>query len=339
MLEHPDTDRVRAPSVTRFEELEPHLKALDAFLREQVAQFEPEITDLAGYCLESTGKRIRPALVFFSGWTKAGAVDESLVRVAAIIEMVHLATLVHDDIMDGADLRRQKITASRKFGAEVAVLLGDALFSHALTLAASFPTTEVCYRVATATRRVCTGEIMQTLAAGSEQREIAAYQRIIDLKTAELFSVSCFLGSKLATGDAAYAEAAASFGRHLGIAYQMYDDLADYFGDEDDIGKTLGTDLASRKATLPFILLLERLPAPDGASARHELATGDLTQWERRVSQMCELGVFRDISNGIADEIRAGMEPLRAWSRHPGVGKLQGLVSMLDARVDALRPR
>lgn len=339
MLDHPDTTRIQDPAVALFAELEPHLQALDAFLHEQVARFEPEITDLAGYCLESGGKRIRPALVFFSGWTGADQVNESLVRVAAIIEMVHLATLVHDDIMDGADLRRKKTTAARKFGAEIAVLLGDALFSHALTLAASFPTTEVCLRVATSTRRVCTGEIMQTLAAGSERRQIAEYQRIIDLKTAELFSVSCFLGAKLGTGAAGYASAAADFGRRLGIAYQMYDDLADYFGDESEIGKTLGTDLASRKATLPLILLFERLPAAEGAVARRELAAGDVSQFAKRVAQMNESGVFRDISLSIGEEIRAGLTSLETWNDHAGVGKLREIASMLEARVDSLRPR
>lgn len=338
MLEHPDTARVPDQSAGLFAELEPHLRALDAFLHEQVVQFEPEITDLAGYCLESGGKRIRPALVFFSGWAEPGVVNESLVRVAAIIEMVHLATLVHDDIMDGADLRRQRPTASRKFGSEIAVLLGDALFSHALTLAASFPTTEVCYRVATSTRRVCTGEIMQTLAADGAQRAIAEYQRIIDLKTAELFSVSCFLGGKLGTGDEGYANAAAKFGRHLGVAYQMYDDLADYFGDEGDIGKTLGTDFASRKATLPLILLLERLPAEDRTMVRHELAAGDLSHWEQRISQMTDLGVFREVSVSLTNEIRAGWEPLQAWRQHPGVSKLGELVAMLEARVESIRP-
>ena len=108
---------------------------LDVFLRAQLGAFEPEIRAMADYCIDTSGKRIRPTLVFLSGWRGRGLVDPGLVRVAAVVELVHLATLVHDDIMDEADLRRNRRTASREYGAEAAVLLGDALFSHALNLA------------------------------------------------------------------------------------------------------------------------------------------------------------------------------------------------------------
>ncbi|MEI6861912.1 MAG: polyprenyl synthetase family protein, partial [Verrucomicrobiota bacterium] len=117
-----------------FDRLRPQLADLDIFLRGQLAAFEPEIRSLADYCLDTAGKRIRPALVFLSGWS-GGRPAPALVRAAAIVELVHLATLVHDDIMDAADMRRGRDTASRRHGPEAAVLLGDALFAHALNLA------------------------------------------------------------------------------------------------------------------------------------------------------------------------------------------------------------
>ena len=146
-----------------FSLLTPHLAELDRFLRGQIASFEPEIRAMADYCIDTSGKRIRPALVFLSGWRGPAVVTDDLVRVAAVVELVHLATLVHDDIMDEADVRRSRRTASREFGPTAAVLLGDALFAHALHLATQFPTTEICAAVADSTRKVCAGEIVQTL--------------------------------------------------------------------------------------------------------------------------------------------------------------------------------
>src|SRR5690606_26504005 len=159
-------------------------------------------------------------------------------------ETVHLATLVHDDIMDEAEIRRNRATVARKYSNATAVLLGDALFSHAVFLATQFPTNEVCRCVAESTRKVCTGEILQTLQRGDPELSMETYLRVIDLKTAELFRAACHLGARLAGFDDDYVEASGAFGRHLGIAYQIYDDLTDLFGSQDKIGKTLGTDIA-----------------------------------------------------------------------------------------------
>src|SRR5690349_18313977 len=119
---------------TVFALLGAHMVELDRFLHAQLAAFEPEIRTMVDYCIDTSGKRIRPALVFLSGWRGPGQVSPDLVRVAAVVELVHLATLVHDDIMDEADVRRSRRTASREYGATAAVLLGDALFAHALHL-------------------------------------------------------------------------------------------------------------------------------------------------------------------------------------------------------------
>src|SRR6185295_1789320 len=180
-----------------FSLLAPHMAELDRFLHGQLAAFEPEIRSLADYCIDTSGKRIRPSLVFLSGWRGPGQVSNDLVRVAAVVELVHLATLVHDDIMDEADVRRSRRTAAREFVPTPAVLLGDALFAHALHLATQFPTTEICAAVSDSTRKVCAGEIVQTLRRGTATVTLADYQRIVDLKTAELFRVSCFLGARL----------------------------------------------------------------------------------------------------------------------------------------------
>jgi octaprenyl-diphosphate synthase len=288
---------------TVFARLKPHMAALDVFLRGQIVAFEPEIREMADYCIDTSGKRIRPALVFLSGWSGDGAPTADLVRVAAVVELVHLATLVHDDIMDEADMRRSRRTASRQYGPEAAVLLGDALFSHALYLAAQFPTTEVCHAVADSTRKVCAGEIVQTLRRGTTNITREDYFRVIDLKTAELFRISCFLGGKLGGYSPEFVEASSHFGRHLGIAYQIYDDLADFFGLEKRIGKTLGTDLQSGKVTLPLLALMDRLPADDRVLLIDEILHRRAPDLSARIRQMTELGVFGQVAAEVEAEL------------------------------------
>lgn len=321
-----------------FTRLRPHMAELDQFLQGQLVAFEPEIREMADYCIDTSGKRIRPALVFLSGWSGDTAVPSpALVQVAAVVELVHLATLVHDDIMDEADLRRSRQTAARRYGPEAAVLLGDALFSHALHLAAQFPTTEVCAAVADSTRKVCAGEIVQTLRRRTLNITRADYDRVIDLKTAELFRVSCFLGARLAGRSDACVQAAARFGRHLGIAYQIYDDLADFYGQEKRIGKTLGTDLASGKATLPLLLLLAQLPADDRERLTEELAGKRTPDIASRLAQMESLGIFDLVSAEIEAELARAELALGAVVDAMQTGPLLELGQVLRVQVAGLR--
>jgi octaprenyl-diphosphate synthase len=317
-----------------FSTLSAHMAALDQSLREQLAAFEPEIRAMADYCVDTSGKRIRPALVFLSGWKAGGVVEADLVRAATVVELVHLATLVHDDIMDHADVRRNRSTATKEFGPTPAVLLGDALFAHALNLATLFPTTEVCAAVSESTRRVCAGEIVQTLRRGSANVTREDYRRIIDLKTAELFRVSCFLGGRLSGKDSGFVDAVSRFGRHLGIAYQIYDDLADFFGEERRIGKTLGTDYSTGKLTLPLFILLERLKEEERALVMREV-TGSLPpQAERRILQMRELGVFDAVATEVDAELALAEADLRG--RAPD-SPLLNLADILRLQVRSLK--
>ena len=329
-----------APSTPEqlFVRLHRHLRALDRFLRSQLTYFEPEIRAMVEYCVDTSGKRIRPSLVFFSGWRGPKEVPPELVQAAAIVELVHLATLVHDDIMDGAELRRNRPTAARRFGGDAAVLLGDALLAHAVHLAADFPTPEVCRVVARATRRVCAGEITQTLRRGDTSITLADYRRIVDLKTAELFRVSCFLGSRLAGFDDGYVEAASMFGRRLGIAYQIYDDLADFFGKEERIGKTLGTDLAGGKITLPLLVLLKKLPPAERKELLKEIRARRTPQYKRRLAQMNGHGVFPAVTADIYAELRTAEALLEPWSALEPACLLGSLVEMLREQVENLRP-
>jgi len=244
------------------EPVNPFLEQVAGRLSEQVQTFEPQIAPYAQYALTNQGKQLRPALVALSGGA-VGSVNDSLVTVAVIIEMVHLATLVHDDVMDEAVIRRRRPTLAARWGNQISVLLGDCLFAHALKLAAGFPTPEVCRAVAAATKTVCSGEILQTHRAGGIPFSRADYFRVLEMKTAELFALSCELGAGLCGGSPAEQAALRNFGLALGTAYQVYDDCLDLFGSEAAVGKSLGTDLVNGKITLPVLVALERGGAAD----------------------------------------------------------------------------
>lgn len=320
-----------------FARIGPQMAALDRFMRDQVDRFEPEIRDMAAYCLDTTGKRLRPTLVFVSGWQGDGVVSDELVRAAGVVEMVHLATLVHDDIMDRAEIRRSRRTAAREYGPDAAVLLGDALFSQALHVAAQFPTPEVCRVVAESTRKVCSGEIMQTLRRRDLHISLADYERMIDLKTAELFRVSCYLGSRISGQSSEFVTASASFGRHLGVAYQIYDDLVDFLGEEGRIGKTLGTDLATGKLTLPLMLLLEKLPPAERVELRQSLHEGRPLGLAASVERMRELGVAADVVEAINRELGLARAALASSAGSSPAPLMLGLIGVLQGQVAALQ--
>lgn len=241
---------------------EPFLRAVVERMGEQINEFERDIAVYAEYALTNQGKQLRPALVALSGGA-TGKVDDSHVMVAVIIEMVHLATLVHDDVMDEARIRRSRPTLAANWGNEISVLLGDCLFAHALKLAAEFPTTEICRAVSAATNTVCSGEILQTQRRRNFELSRADYFKVLQMKTGELFALSCDLGAYLSGAGGVQRSALRQYGMSIGTAYQVFDDCLDLFGSEAVVGKSLGTDMAKGKLTLPVLLAFERASAVD----------------------------------------------------------------------------
>lgn len=249
------------PNLTQL--LEPiagHLGRVETRLREQVRGFDAGVADHVEYVLGVAGKRLRPTLALLAGGATGRIGDEHL-TLGVIVELIHVATLVHDDILDEAKLRHGLDTANSKWGSEISVLLGDCLFAHALHLAASYPTTTVCRKVSLATNTVCSGEILQNQRKFDAGLTIDKYLEIIDMKTGALFSVSCELGAELNGMPAHVVKGMRDFGSNLGIAYQIYDDCVDIFGQERQAGKSLGTDMKNGKLTLPWLLLLQHTNA------------------------------------------------------------------------------
>jgi octaprenyl-diphosphate synthase len=316
-----------APSWKRIiDPVEPFLDAVNQRLVRQVEAFDPAIAPYAEYALNGNGKHLRPALVAMTA-EALGKANDDHVTVAVVIEMVHLATLVHDDVMDEAEIRRGKLTLAAHWGNETAVLFGDCLFARALSLAASFPTPEVCRAVAMATNTVCSGEILQTQRRGDFQFTQEQYFKVLEMKTAELFALSCDLSAFLSGASGSERKLLRQFGLAFGTAYQLYDDCVDLFGSERTAGKSLGTDLAKGKLTLPVLLAWERADAADRARLEAMVQS-----WQpgsmRRMSKL--LAKYGTLAASLATVRRYLAEARKLLRSLPGSNGQTGLLGLAD---------
>ncbi|MCB1088286.1 MAG: polyprenyl synthetase family protein [Verrucomicrobiae bacterium] len=231
------------------------LDEVEKAIREQSKAFDPAVEPYVAYLCNTSGKRIRPALVFLAAGATGGITADHL-KIAVTLELIHVATLVHDDIIDGAEIRRQAPTANAKWGNSLSVLLGDCLFAHALKLSTEFEDRSIGRKVAEAANEVCMGEIIQTQRRFDFQLSRDDYFEIIRKKTAALFAAAMELGAILNHQPEAVVKALFDYGSLIGTAYQVYDDCLDLIGDEADVGKTLRTDLNKGKLTLPILNLI-----------------------------------------------------------------------------------
>ena len=237
-----------------------HLDEVETQITQQVAAFDPAIEGYVTYAVGSRGKRLRPLLALLSGGA-TGGVTAGHVDLAVIVELIHLATLVHDDIMDEAERRRSQPTVNARWGNSLSVLLGDCLFAQALNLSTNFDNAEISRAIARSAKDVCSGEIIQTQRRFDLHLAIDDYLRIIKMKTGSLFAVAAELGATINGAEADVVQSMKAFGLKFGTAYQIYDDCLDIAGSENATGKTLGTDLRKGKMTLPVLTLLQNTPA------------------------------------------------------------------------------
>jgi len=315
--------------------VEPFLDAVSACLAQQVDSFEPHLAAYADYALNGQGKHLRPALVALTA-NALGQAGDDHVTVAVIIEMVHLATLVHDDVMDEAEIRRGQLTMASNWGNEIAVLFGDCLFAQALKLAASFPTPEVCRAVASATNTVCAGEILQTQHRRDFEFTQENYFKVLEMKTAELFALSCELSACLSGESKEVRSVLRRFGLAFGTAYQLYDDCVDLFGSEAAAGKSLGTDLAKGKLTLPVLLVRQRAQPADQARLREfvkDWQNGALKGMGELLAKYEALNASREIIAQYLDQARQIVRQLPASKGRTG---LLGLTQYLARQTGAL---
>ena len=251
------------------------MAAVDQVIRARLHSEVLLVNQVGEYIINGGGKRLRPALVVVSA-DAFGYRGKQHHDLAAVVEFIHTATLLHDDVVDESDLRRGQATASALFGNAASVLVGDFLYSRAFQMMVEVGEMRVMQTLADATNTIAEGEVLQLLNCHDADVDIANYMRVIHCKTAKLFEAAMRLGAILGKASAADEEAAANYGMHLGTAFQLVDDVLDYSADEQQTGKHLGDDLAEGKPTLPLIHAMQRGTPEQAAVVRSAIEQGDV---------------------------------------------------------------
>jgi octaprenyl-diphosphate synthase len=259
------------PVLAQVEEaIGPDLLEVEQILLAELQSANAYVCDILQHVTRFRGKRLRPLLLLLAA-DASGGIRRDHKILAAVVEMIHLATLVHDDVLDEAETRRHVATVNARWNNETSVLFGDYLFTHAFHLASSLDTTHACRVIGRATNIVCEGELSQIKERGNLDLSEETYFRIIDGKTAELTALCGHLGAYYAHADAQVVAAMERYGRLLGLAFQIADDVLDLVGNEKKTGKSLGSDLEKQKLTLPLIRLLATAAEPEATEIRQLL--------------------------------------------------------------------
>jgi octaprenyl-diphosphate synthase len=276
-----------------FQPVAAGIERMREILRTQLLEDSPAVRDMTDHVARFQGKQLRGALVLLTGEATGNSTDEHA-AVAAIVEMIHLATLVHDDILDGAEVRRRVACVNQRWDNQVAVLLGDFLYARAFALSTEL-SSRLCSRVlAETTRRVCVGEIEQSTRRYDFELSQAAYEKIAAAKTASLYAAACELGARYPGGNRALGEEMALLGRNLGLAFQIVDDCLDVTGSTEELGKTAGTDVEDGKVTLPVLYVYARADEETRARMRDVYTRPGLSQRALHLRAVC------DLSSGVA---------------------------------------
>jgi octaprenyl-diphosphate synthase len=279
------------------------LERSQRLFRDELISDQGFVSDMCAHVAQFHGKRLRPALLLLSARACRNVKPAHHV-LAAVVEMVHIATLVHDDVLDDADIRRRAATVNRLWGTERAVLMGDFLISHAFHLCSTLGATEAARLIGEVTNTTCEGEMMQVASRYNFDLSADEYLDIITRKTAALIGVCCLLGARFAEAPAAVVAALREYGVCLGIAFQITDDVLDLVGDEAEAGKSLGRDLAGGKLTLPVIHALDTAPAGQRVRLRAMLDVEGAPEQREIVRLLHTLGSVEYARQAAAEHVR-----------------------------------
>jgi len=269
----------------------PDMKAVDAVIRERLHSEVVLVRQVAEYIIQSGGKRMRPALVLLA----AGALGYQGIRhheLAAVVEFIHTATLLHDDVVDESALRRGRDTANAAFGNAASVLVGDFLYSRAFQMMVAVDDMRVMKVLSDATNVIAEGEVLQLMNCHDADVDEARYMQVIHYKTAKLFEAAAQLGALLAGAKPEAEVALAQYGMHLGTAFQLIDDVLDYSGEQADTGKSLGDDLAEGKPTLPLIYVMQHGTSAQAACVRQAIESGGRDDFAAVLAAIHESGAL-----------------------------------------------
>ncbi|MCM2132200.1 polyprenyl synthetase family protein [Larsenimonas rhizosphaerae] len=265
--------------------------AVDRSIQQQLASRVPLVQTIGHYIVESGGKRLRPLLVLLAARALNYDGDRHIL-LAALIEFMHTSTLLHDDVVDESSLRRGKATANDTWGNAPSVLVGDFLYSRSFQMMVDVGSMEIMAILSAATSTIAEGEVLQLTNIGNADIDEQAYYDTIQGKTAMLFEAASHTGAVLAGATARQAEALKLYGRHLGMAFQLIDDLLDYEGSADAMGKNVGDDLAEGKPTLPLIHAMRVAPEADAQLVRDAIREGGLTHLDEVVGIVQRCGAL-----------------------------------------------
>ncbi len=270
----PDKDRNRSLLADSVGLVDDEMRRVDRLIQDALSSDVALINSLGAYIINAGGKRLRPVTLLLGAKALGGA-GEKAVRLAAVIEFIHTATLLHDDVVDASELRRGNATANSVWGNEASVLVGDFLYSRAFEMMVETGSMAVMRVMAETTNRIAEGEVMQLLNAHSPEITEQTYLETITRKTAKLFESAGFLAGIVCDADEPVYRGLGDYGRHLGIAFQMVDDLLDYTQDAAEMGKQQGDDLSEGKPTLPLIHALAHAQPDQREVVRQAIIDGD----------------------------------------------------------------
>jgi octaprenyl-diphosphate synthase len=265
--------------------------AVDSVIRRRLASDVVLINQISNYIIRSGGKRLRPALVLLASG-HFGAKPEHAREMAAVVEFIHTATLLHDDVVDESGLRRGRETANAVFGNAASVLVGDFLYSRAFQMMVEVGAMPVMAVMAEATNIISEGEVLQLLNVGDPDTDEEKYLRVVRYKTAKLFEAATRVGAILGGANAAEERALADYGMHLGTAFQLIDDVLDYSGDAAETGKNVGDDLAEGKPTLPLIYAMRNGDDVERAAVREAIANADRNNMDAVIAAIRATGAI-----------------------------------------------
>ncbi len=304
---------------------------VDAVIARRLDSGVPLVGDVSRYIISAGGKRLRPALLLLVcgalGYTGAQRFN-----LAAVVEFIHTATLLHDDVVDESTLRRGRATANERFGNPASVLVGDFLYSRAFQMMLDAGQMRVMEILADATNVIAEGEVLQLMNMHDASLDEAGYLRVIRSKTAKLFEASARLGAVLAGSPPALEQACADYGQALGTAFQVIDDVLDYDGDAAEMGKNLGDDLREGKATLSLIAAMQRGTPAQRDLVRHAIENGAVDELDRIVAVVRDTGALEVTREAAAAEAQRAIDAAMQLPRNPHAEALLQLAAQLLSR-------
>lgn len=322
---------IRPSAPAPLDLIQSDMQRVDRVIHERLTSDVPLVKEVAQYIISAGGKRLRPALLLLVAGA-LGCDHPHRHTLAAVVEFIHTATLLHDDVVDESTLRRGRETANERFGNAASVLVGDFLYSRAFQMMVDVDNMRVMQVLAEATNVIAEGEVLQLMNMHDPSLDEAAYLRVIRSKTAKLFEASARLAAILHGADAATEEACATYGQAVGTAFQVIDDVLDYEGDATELGKNLGDDLREGKVTLPVICALQRADTAQRQVITAAIEQGHSEQLEEILAIVRTTGALEAARASAMTEARRAIEAASALPDNPYRASLLQLAAALQER-------